>query len=404
MKLLFLNHNVAWSGGTFFRALAVAREVAQRGHDVTLLTISPRNHWTGTESTHHGVRIVETPDLLWGIGRTGWDPYDTAWRCAALRGEAWDVIHAWDSRPAVILPALFAHRQSRRAKLFIDWADWWGRGGTQAERRHGLAGRIYGPLETFFEERFRTRADGTTVISQALEQRAIGLGVPARSILRLPQGCEPAGEGLPGHDSARAQLGLPPDAPVFLAVGKLLPADAALLFAAAARLFSRHPDARLVLIGRHGATVPPALLATGQLTDAGFVSDELLQTYMGACDALVVALADTVASRARWPSKANGFLARGRAVIITRVGDLPAILESQGAAFLADATPESLAETMAAAPGNPARRAVVEHNARRVAREQLAWPVLVNRLLTFYAERTRGAADITAAAAPGVHT
>ncbi len=389
MKLLFLNHNVARRGGTFFRAHAVARELARRGHDVSLLAVSPSRRWGSDRRVVDGVEVIETPDLLWGVGRTGWDPFDTLWRCAFLRGRQWDVVHAWDSRPAVILPALFARRQSAGAPLIMDWADWFGRGGTQAERGHGLAQMIYGPVETYFEEAFRTRADGSTAISQALLERAVRLGVPAGSIRLLPQGCDVHLEPLPDGAAFRAAQGIAPGEPLYVTVGRLLPGDASVLFEAAADVLRREPAARFVLIGRHGATIPAALRASGRVTETGFVSDDTLRNYMAACDALAVPLADTIASRARWPSKTNGFLAAGRAVVISRVGDLPALLEREQAAFVADPNPPALAEALLTAARDPERRANVEQRARRLARERLAWPVVIDGLLAFYEQVAR---------------
>ena len=147
MRLLMLNHNVAWSSGTFFRVWHFARQMAQRGHDVTVLSIAPRARWKFHEEIRDCVRMVETPDWLPGRGRTGWDVWDTWQRRIFVRQEQWDVVHAFDSRPAVILPALAA--QSRGAVLVLDWADWWGRGGTIEERTTGpLVKYAIGPLET----------------------------------------------------------------------------------------------------------------------------------------------------------------------------------------------------------------------------------------------------------------
>jgi hypothetical protein len=76
MRILMINHNVAWSGGTFFRAYHFARQMVSRGHQVTLLSISPKSRFAMRRSAHDGVDLVETPDWLWGRGRTGWDLWD----------------------------------------------------------------------------------------------------------------------------------------------------------------------------------------------------------------------------------------------------------------------------------------------------------------------------------------
>ena len=123
LRILFLNHNIVRRGGTFYRAYHAARYLVRRGHTVTLLTISAERRWGFRREVSEGVEIIETPDLLWGVGRSGWDLWDAISRVMFLRGRQWDVVHAWDCRPAVILPALYARGQSREVsgKLFIDW-------------------------------------------------------------------------------------------------------------------------------------------------------------------------------------------------------------------------------------------------------------------------------------------
>ena len=191
MRMLYLNHNVSGSG-TFRRAFNLGREMVGRGHDVTVVTTSRsarvRALWTELE----GVRVLEAPDLMWGPGRTGWDPYNVVRRIGVLAGTPFDLVHAFDCRPAVIFPALAVARSG--AALFIDWADWWGRGGTIEERSGWVVRTFFGPIETWFEESFRTRAAGATVISTALRERCIALGVPAERVLHLPDGSRPRGE------------------------------------------------------------------------------------------------------------------------------------------------------------------------------------------------------------------
>src|SRR5216683_4454900 len=123
MRILLLNHNVAWSGGTFFRAFHFGRELARRGHQIDLICISPHRRFSFDCEKRDGIKIHGSPDLFWGRGRSGWDPWDCLRRSArVLKGE-WDLVHAFDSRPAVILPALVVQRRS--VPLVLDWADWW---------------------------------------------------------------------------------------------------------------------------------------------------------------------------------------------------------------------------------------------------------------------------------------
>jgi glycosyltransferase involved in cell wall biosynthesis len=386
MRLLFLNHNVAWSGGTFFRAYHFARFLAKRGHEVTLLTISVDCRTRLTEQVSDGVRLVETPDLFWGRARSGWDPWDTLCRAAYVRRHTWDLVHAFDSRPAVVLPALVACR--RGIPLVMDWADWWGRGGTIEERRPGARLRaIIRPVETYFEEAFRTSANGTTVISTALRERAIALGVPADSIARIHGGCDVEHLPLPKEECRRA-LGLAGATPLVGYLGVLTMSDATLLFDTFAEMHRKRPDCRLVLIGNHMAVIPVALEAWTERP--GFVSIEQKATWLGACDVLLLPLKDTVASRGRWPSKINDYLAAGRPVVGTAVGEIGELFARHevGRAAVDDA--RRLAEAALELLESPAELVRLGANARRLAESELAWSRLTEQLETHYFQTLRG--------------
>lgn len=348
------------------------------------MTISRDARWGFRERVVDGVRVLETPDLLPGLGRSGWDPWDTGARVLHLAGAGtWDVVHAWDCRPVVILPALYARLLGRTNRLFIDWCDWWGRGGTQSERRQPWL-KLIDPLETYFEEAFRTDADGTTVISGPLRDRAIGLGVPPHSIHLLRQGCDEVAPLTESRGPARLRLGLTDRDKIVISVGVLLPADAEILFAALPELFARRPDCRFFLIGKHGARVPDTIRAYPQFTETGFIADSVLADFVSACDCLLTPLADTIASRARWPSKINPVLAAGRTVVVSKVGDLPHLLDREGAAVVANCDPQSLVEQTLAVLGDDERRQACEDRARAVARDLLAWPLLAAQLEQFY--------------------
>jgi glycosyltransferase involved in cell wall biosynthesis len=385
MRLLFLNHNVAWGGGTFFRAWHLARVMARKGHDVALLTIAPRARARLSSTRRDGVLVVETPDLFGGAARSGWDPWDTMRRCAYVATRHWDVVHAFDSRPAVILPALAAQR--RGAALVLDWADWWGRGGTIEERQAGASQRwLVRPVETWFEESFRTRAVGTTVISRALESRAIGLGVPEASIVRIPQGSDIEGILPRCRDECRAEMGLDVRGPVFGYLGVLTRSDAELLWATFERIHAQRADARLVLVGRPRVPVPshPAIVETG------FVSHATLVAWLGACDVCLLPLRDTIASRARWPSKANDYLAAGRPVVTTAVGDLAPMIAAAGAGLTTPDNPERLAEAALCLATDPDAVARCGQAARRLAEGPLNWTTLATQLEKVYAAARNG--------------
>jgi glycosyltransferase involved in cell wall biosynthesis len=381
MRFLFLNHNVRGSG-TYLRAFRLARELVQCGHKVALVTTSAGARVSMRARLSDGVEVVEAPDLFWGRGRTGWDPWNTLRRLRALRGRAFDVVHAFDSRPAVIHPALAVQRWSG-APLFMDWADWWGRGGWINDRSGWAVRTLFGPVETWYEEHFRTNAAGTTTISTALAQRAVKLGVPQETVLYLPNGCDPTRIRPQERARARVRLGIAQNEKVLLHLGVLTTGDYALLRAAFARVRQAERQARLVLLGR--TAIPVAEEAGVTVTGAVLPEGVALHDWLAAANACVVPCRDTIGNAGRWPSKVNDYLAAGRAVVMPRVGDVGALIERTGAGWATADTPESFAEGMLAAISDPAACAAAGARARAVAERELAWSVLSEKLLRFYA-------------------
>lgn len=385
MDILFLNHNVAGQG-TFHRAFGFARHLVQRGHKVTLVTTSRKGRRAHREAVRQGVHVVEAPDLLWGRLRSGFDPWNTLWRISYLRNRRFDIVHAFDSRPVVALPALAMKRRGR-CRLVMDWCDWWGRGGTISERSGCAYRTFFEPVETFFEEAFRTKADGTTVISQALLERAIGLGVEPQHILRLVNGADldrvtpvdiyEARRRVSIHDHHRPLVGF---------LGALLRADARLLFDTMPLIRQRWPSCRLLLIGWHGARISPEDRDQGRIIETGFVPAEQLPYYLGACDLFILPMKDTLASRARWPGKVGDYLAAARPVAGTAVGEVVALLDGCPAVRLVEDEASTLSEAaLELLDKNEADRKFGLAS-RRLAETRLSWLTLTERLDRFYAD------------------
>lgn len=386
MRLLFLNHNVAFRG-TFFRAHQLARELTGRGHEVVLVTTSRRARLEGRWREIDGVPVFEAPDLLFGPGRSGWDAWNAARRLLALRGQSFDLVHAFDARPVVIGPALEIRRRTG-APLVLDWADWWGRGGRIEERSGALVRAVFGPVETWFEEAFRTRADASTVISRALEERLEGLGVGRDRILRVPNGSDLHGIRPGSRAEARRRLGVEGDGrggdgngsgPLVVHLGVLTRGDAALLLGAFEQARATLPGLRMVLVNPQ-LPIPQ----TDGVRQTGFVEFQKLRDWLAAADLGMVALRDTVGNRGRWPGRVNDYLAAGRPVLMTRVGDAPEYLEAAGAGRAVSPEPGALGRALVEMLRDPEGLEGAGAAARRLAETELAWPRIADRVEQLY--------------------
>jgi glycosyltransferase involved in cell wall biosynthesis len=379
-----LNHNVAWTG-TFVRCAQFARRLVRRGYPCTIVTISPHARLHFRTATWEGVEILEAPDLLWGIGRTGWDPWDVVLRLLYLRPREFDLIHAFDSRPAVVHPAL-ALKARRGIPLVMDWADWWGRGGTASERRNPLLRYGFIHLETFYEEHFRRRADATTVISRALGERAIALGIPPDTITRIGSGADLESFRPIARQEARRGIGFAGDGPLLGFMGNVQ-YDLDLVLATFARVHQVLPQCQLLLTGRRSPLVArfradePAGTA---VHEAGLVPFDTLNLHMAACDILLLPLRDTQANRARYPQKACDYLAAGRPVLTNPTGEIGELFRAHAVGVAVAADPAAMAETICTLLADTERLTQLGTNARRVAETELSYDLLTDRLLDVY--------------------
>ncbi len=316
--------------------------------------------------------------------RYGYDFVEAARRTAWVRRQQpWDIVHAFDSRPTVIYPALTAQKQG--AQLILDWSDWFGRGGAVEERKNPLLRAVLRPLETFYEEHYRLRADGATVITSALRKRLEGMGYPKGRILSLRNGVYPERFHIASPEEARAALGLLPvldalDTPIIGYLGNLFPRDARLLLEAFIRVQKVLPNAHLAIIGDPKTRLP---FARG-LIQAGFVASDALGTWLSACDVLALPLNDTVANQGRWPSKLGDYFAAGRPVVACDVGDVGAVLRETEAGVATRPTAEALAEGLATLLRDAALRREMGAAARRAAETVFHWEHIGGQLVEFY--------------------
>lgn len=384
MRILYISFNMPWrGGGTFYRVFGFAKHLVERGHEVTVMATSPDSKFSFQEEVWDGVKIVLSPALLSGKLRTGWDFYEVLRRCLWLNGRSFDIVHGFESRPVVIYPALYANRQNGSA-LLLDWCDWFGRGGSVEER-----GRIIRfflrPVETFYEERFRNKAQGTTVINYVLQSRAISLGVQPESIHWLPNGAETQNVRVIPIDEARQALNLPQDAILLGHLGQAFPNDAVLMAEAFQLIQQELPQAKLVLIGHHKTDIATLFSAPTAVLETGYVTQEEMNLYLAACDLLWLPLKNTLANRGRWPMKINDYMSSGRAVVSTNVGDLVSLFDGpRPIGVLSDDTPVQFAKKTVDMLQNDEQRKLYGENGRFLVENEFAWEKVTEDLETFY--------------------
>ncbi len=376
MRLLYLNHNYRF-GGTYYRAMPMAEQVAARGHEVTLMTVSREHRWHVTWSNVNGVRMAATPS--WGQDNSGegYGPPDNLFRLSHALAHRYDIIHMFDHKPNATF-AGFTGRL-RGAKLIADWADWWGGpGGINDVPKRRIP--AVGAFEQWWEERSKRWADGVITISTVLRQRAIDLGIAPDRVLYLPTGAAiDRIKPVPLRD-ARQQLGIPLERRIvgFIGMGQ---GDLEIVMNAIRPL----PDVWLMVIGHKN----PAVLAQAErlgvadrLWQTDFVPDAQVSLYLGCADMMCLPLSDRAANRGRLPNKLLDYLAAGRPVVASPVGDIRTILEEHPVGLLA--ADAEFGQAIQYLLTHNAEATTMAGHARRVAEEVFSWPGLTDRLIDFY--------------------
>lgn len=381
MNILYLNHNVVWRS-TFHRCFLFARELVLLGHHVTIVTNSPRSRLFFKSYTYEGVVIVEAPDLLWGSLRTGWDLVNVFRRCLYLRHLDFDLIHAFDTRPTVILPTLFYKFLVKKVPLVIDWADWWGRGGAITLRPQKLLNELFTPIETWFEEYFRKFADRTTVISQLLYQRTAMLGIPKKTIRILRNGVDNRSIKFMSKNQVRKKLGIPNSHKILFYPANVL-YDLRHVIDIYKKIDQQRNDVFLYLAGE----IPRQILQDNQdlikahkIKVLGVLTKEKLNLYLSASDLGLLPLSDNLANRARLPLKIGDFLAAGLPFVSNDVGETGELLKKLDLAIIAENTGTDFTRCIFNAfkyPLNHNNRYRIKTRTTRI----LSWKVLTKNIL-----------------------
>jgi len=369
--------------GTYWRSLMFGKWLNHFGHSVTMIATAPTARINLCTSTTSEVHIVESPDLFTGSLRSGWDLYNSLRRILWLRDKQFDLVHAFESRPTVILPTLYMHRY-RHVPLVMDWADWFGRGGSVEERSNPLTRAILTPIETFFEEFYRGKANASTVICTTLLNKLIQLGIPQENIHLIPNGCDPERFYPTEQYQAREKIGLEPDGIYIGYAGTIYQSDAILMAKAFDLISKIHPKTRLIVAGNCPIDIPTLSKNPHAIIQTGRLDQENFRLHLAACDLFWLPMRDTQTNRGRWPLKLSDYLAMGRPIVSTAVGDVQSFIAHEPVGVTSSDTAEDFADQTIMLMKDPISRDRMGRHARKLAENNYHWKQQTRKLIRIY--------------------
>ena len=371
--------------GTYLRIIEFAREFVKLGHRVTIIATSKNKKLKITEIEDQGVQIVTFPSLFKKGPRFGWDPYSIFLRLKWVKSKKFDIVHAFESRPTVIYPALFLKK--RGIPLVLDWCDWFGKKGSVEERPNALLKFLFRPFETCYENNFRKNADFTTVVCETLYKRTKDLGVNPKTISIIPNGLNMPGWKILSKNAARDRFGYEDNDFIIGYIGSLFPKDAKLMTDSFELIVNDLPHAFLLHLGRSNYS-PKTGMPNIKVT--GAVDAQTLQIGLAACDICWLPLSDIPANWGRFPLKFSNYLSAGKPVLSTNVGDVPKYINTYDVGIVCSPTSKAISDAVIQLAKDPLTLMYYAKNSIQVTNiPKHTWKYLAIKLLNIYRHLSR---------------
>lgn len=394
---------------TSARLLPLARALARRGDDVTVL-VPPYDHPAeGGRTRRDGdvtVRALRVPATVdeaspWQAVAQPVLAARVARAALALRPH---VVHL--GKPKAVSGLAHALLAATRAAtgrgpaLVVDTDDWEGDGGWNEYEAYARWQRAVVNAQEWWGI---GAADAVTAASRTLEAQAWARGHSPGGARYLPNGLDdadypgwwtPGVADAPGADAraaARARLGLG-DGPVVLLYTRFFEFAPARALGTIRAIRDRVPGATLLVVGagKFGQERTLASLAddpgdAGAIVLAGWQAPADLPGVLRAADVAIALADDNLANRAKCSVKVLQLMRLGLPVVADATGEQAAYLGGDGAptdgaapgVLVAPGDVRAMAEAVAALLGDPSRRATTGRAAATRARDRFNWDALV---------------------------
>lgn len=381
MKLLFLNHNQE-RFGTYWRCFYLAKHLSQRGFKVTLICASGRNFdlLIRKKKINRNFTLLTLPRIKYHQYFTG-QILRLFLTLPLIFLIDYDLIHAFTvAQPQIALPALAA-KYLKRKKLLVDWDDLWG--GGFAEEHASPVTKVL----SFFERWTLKHADRITYVSEFLGQEIKKLGLSQKAN-KITNGANLDEVKLIDQKKAQGKLGLDKKTKYLVSVGNTYFPQALKVLFSSLKKISRKEKVKLLMVGL--VEIAPEIRPIFKQIEkevvlTGSISFQEVLLYLSAADVLVLPMAENPIEKARFPIRLGDYLASGKPIAASGIGEVKYYLEKNKAGLTSSPhSVDELVENIIKLIKNKSLSQKISQNARNLAERELAWGKIANKLMKIY--------------------
>ncbi|HAJ56498.1 MAG TPA: hypothetical protein DCL35_01875 [Candidatus Omnitrophica bacterium] len=361
------------------RIRAIAEEFAKKGHSVRLCYFPLEKKGTAP----HASGAIELYPLDRSLSPRAL--FENTRRLTGLAGWA-DIVHFQKSHHYASVPAVAAAFILGKP-LHYDWDDW-------EEKIFFESCRI--TYKTFFightfkvlERILPVLADTVSVASRQLEHLAVKAGKKPEDIFFAPVGVD-LDKFRPGLDAAAIREKYNISGPLVLYIGQLHGAQYVdLLLGAANIVLHKNPDVRFMVVGdgfsKSRLKEHALRLGIGErVIFTGAVGHDLVPSYIAAADICTAVFKDTDVTRCKSPLKIVEYMACGKPIVASDVGEVRSMLAGVGM-LVAAGDAGALAEGIITLLEDEDMRRGAGEVARKRAEGKYTWSKTADNLLCAY--------------------
>ncbi|MAG39179.1 hypothetical protein CMO90_03770 [Candidatus Woesearchaeota archaeon] len=359
------------------RITYLAEEFVKKGHEVKLVYFPLPSNKRGKILKEKHKEFETIP-----FNRRKWFLFKNILRMYKLSKWA-DIIHFQKYFSIASIPSLFA-AYLRGIPIHYDWDDW-----EYAIYKWDTPSIIYGWYLNILEKIMPRLADSVSVSSNHLRKMTLEKGVAKNKISDSHVGAD-LKKFNPNNKGYKIKKLHNIKQPLVLYLGQIHGGQYTELFLKAAKIILKEKNIKADFMIAGGGEFLPELKRRNKLLGlknkiifTNYLNYDKIPEHIAAADVCVAAFEDNNITKCKSPLKIVEYMASGKAIVASRVGEVPKMLKDSGI-IVKPGDEKALAKGIITLLKDKSLRTKLGEKARKRAEEEYNWEVTANNLLKAY--------------------